>query len=418
MFFGVSVATVLVAGASTWGATMPLAASVIAAGQVVVESNVRRVQHPTGGVIADIRANDGDRVKAGDVLVRLDETVTRATLAVIEHQLNQFVVRQARLVAERDGLPHFKVPSQLNTEDPAIARTVAGERSLFTARQDAVTGLKSQYAERISQVREEIRGLTAQAASKREQIRLIQVELQGVRQLYQLQLVPLSRLTALERDAARLVGEEGQHVSDVARAKGRITETELQIIQVGQEQRREVATELRDVETKVTELVERHTAAFDQLKRIDIRAPQNGVVHQKSVHTIGGVINAGEQIMLIVPENDNLVVEVRIDPSNIDRLIPGQSVTIRFSAFSSASIPDVFGTFYRISADITRDPQTGAMYYLARISIPASELEKLGNKALVPGMPVETFIDTGSRTALAYLLKPIRDQVFRALRYD
>jgi HlyD family secretion protein len=254
--------------------------------------------------------------------------------------------------------------------------------------------------------------------SKREQTRLIQHELEGVRQLYRTNLVPLSRLTQLEREAARLLGEEGQHVADMARAKARITETELQMIQIGQEQRREVATELRDVETKVADLNERRIAAQDQLKRVELRAPQDGVVHQKAVHTVGGVVTAGEQMMLIVPETDGLVVEARIEPQMIDRLRVGQDVILRFSAFNSATTPDLFGRLTRVSADLTRDAQTGVSFYVARVTLGAGELDKLGDKGLVPGMPVEVFVQTGSRTAFAYLLKPIMDQLNRAFRHD
>lgn len=417
---GITALAVTLGTVGVWATTAPLAGAVIAQGQVVVESNVRRVQHPTGGVIAEINVNDGDHVKAGDIVVRLDETTTRASLAVIENQLNQLLVRQARLVAERDDIETPEVPEELATrvDEPAIARMIAGEANLLAARRKAIAGQLSQLRERIAQTREEIRGLKAQAESKREQIRLIQTELTGVRELYRNKLVPLSRLTALEREATRLAGEEGQHIADTARAHGRITETELQMIQLGQDQRREVATELRDVETKIADLVERRTAALDQLKRVDIRAPQDGIVHQKAVFTVGGVVAAGEQMMLIVPEKDGLVVDAHIEPQLIDRLHVGQDVTLRFSAFNSATTPDLSGTLTRVAADLTRDQQTGAQFYVARVNFSAGELAKLDGKALVPGMPVEVFIQTGSRTAFSYMLKPIEDQLNRAFRHD
>lgn len=416
---GVAVA-VLVATVGVWAATAPLAGAVVASAQVVVESNVRRIQHPTGGVVAEIKVNDGDRVHAGDVLVRLDETVTRANLAVVENQLNQLLARQARLEAERDSRPAPALPAALagRTEDPAIASIVEGEATLFRTRLESVAGLKSQLRERISQIAEEVRGLDAQISSKRKQIDFIQQELTGVRQLYVQQLVPYTRLASLEREAARLIGEEGQLIADTARAKGRATETELQILQIDQDQRKEVATDLRETEGKIAELMERRTAALDQLSRIEIRAPQDGIVHQKAVHTVGGVVAAGEQMMLIVPEKDGLVVEARIEPQMIDRLKPGQAAKLRFTAFDNTTTPDIDGTLTRISADLTKDAQTGISYYVARIGIADVEMTKLAGKRLVPGMPVEAQIQTGTRTAFEYLRKPLEDQLARTFRYD
>ena len=414
------VTLLLLAGTvGVWATTAQLAGAVIAAGQVVVESHVRRVQHPTGGVVGEILVNDGDRVKAGDVLVRLDETTARANLAMIENQINQLSARKARLEAERDGRATLALPDTLaaHAGEAAIASIIAGEKTLFTSRRTAREGQVSQLRERIAQIGEEISGLSAQVASKREQIRLIEIELEGVRKLYATNLVSLSRLTSLEREAARLSGEAGQLTAETARAKGRITETELQILQIDQEQRREVATELRDVETRLADLAERQVAAEDQLDRIDLRAPQDGLVHQKAVHTVGGVVSAGEQLMLIVPEHDGLVIEARIEPQMIDRLKVGQDVVLRFSAFDSATTPDLGGVLTRISADLTRDAQSGLSFYLVRIALKEGEQQRLGGKVLLPGMPVEAFIQTGERTALAYMVKPIRDQVMRAFRY-
>jgi len=265
-------------------------------------------------------------------------------------------------------------------------------------------------------LREEIRGLEAQAAAKRKQTALINQELEGVDRLYKQNLVPITRLTSLQREASRLDGEEGQLVASIAASRGKIAETELQIIQLVQDLKSEVAAELRDSQAKIGELVERKVAAEDQLRRVDIRAPQNGFVHQLAAHTIGGVINAGEPIMLIVPQADSLVVETRIAPQDIDQVHPGQRVSLRFSAFSQRTTPEIFGTVSRVSADLTREQQTNTSYYTVRVSIPEDELNKLEGKALIPGMPVEAFIQTGSRTALSYLVKPFEDQVARAFR--
>ena len=310
-------------------------------------------------------------------------------------------------------------------DNPDVAEVIAGERSLFEARRTAIEGQRAQLSERVTQLREEIRGLEAQAAAKRKQTGFINQELEGVEKLYKQNLVPITRLTSLQREASRLDGEEGQLVASIAGSKGKIAETELQIIQLIQDLKREVATELRDSQAKIGELVERKVAAEDQLKRIDIRAPQNGFVHQLAVHTIGGVINPGEPIMLIVPQADSLVVEARIQPQDIDQVRAGQQVSLRFSAFSQQTTPEIFGIVSRVSADLTRETQTNNLtretqtntaYYTLRITIAEEELRKLEGKALVPGMPVEAFIQTGSRTALSYLVKPFEDQVARAFR--
>ncbi|MFG1342655.1 HlyD family type I secretion periplasmic adaptor subunit [Xanthobacter autotrophicus] len=417
---GLGLLLILVGTVGVWATTAPLSGAIIAAGQVVVESNVRRIQHPTGGIVGAIYVNDGDRVKAGAVLVRLDETTARASLGMIDNQINQLNAREARLAAERDGLVDVPPPPSLAGQDdePALAKIRAGENALFRSRRMAREGQISQLRERISQVGEEITGLEAQNSSKREQIRLIELELVGVRKLYKDNLISLSRLTSLEREAARLSGEAGQLVAEIARAKGRITETELQILQIDQDQQREIATELREVEAKLAELAERHVAALDQLQRVELRAPQDGVVHQKAVHTIGGVVGPGEQIMLIVPERDGLVVDARVEPQMIDRLKMGQAVLLRFPAFDMATTPDLFGEITRISADLARDVQTGLSYYVVRIVLQPGEADKLGGKHLVPGMPVEAFIQTSARTAFKYLIKPLEDQVTRAFKYD
>ena len=417
--FGVATIAVLFGTVGLWAATAPLSGAVITSGKVVVESNVRRVQHPSGGVVAEIRVKDGDRVKAGDVLLRLDETNAKASLALIEIELLRFQARKARLEAERDGLPEPSLGNDLRdrADDPAVMRAVAGEMRLFRTRRTAADVQRAQFRERIMQSQEEIRGLTAQIDARRAQAILIEQELAGVRTLYDKSLVALSRLTALQREASRLVGERGSLISDTARIKGKIAEIELQIVQIDEDLRREVTTELREVDGKIADLSERRIAARDQLDRIEMRAPQDGLVHQRTVHTIGGVIGPAEQVMLIVPETDVLVVEARGEPAMIDRLRVGQAAMLRFPAFDSATTPDLKGSLIHVSADSSTDQQSGASFYTARIALDRSEIDRLGGKALLPGMPADAFIQTGSRTALAYLVKPIEDQLVRTFRY-
>jgi HlyD family secretion protein len=338
---GLSVLALLGGGMGGWAATAELSGAVMAPGSVVVDSNVKKVQHPTGGVVGEIRVRDGDRVNAGDLVVRLDETVTRANLAVVAKGLDELSARQGRLEAERDGLSMIKVRPELQarSSDTEIASLIMGEQSLFRLRREARDGLRAQLKQQIGQLHEQIVGLEEQASAKADEIKLIQNELGGVRELWRKNLVPITRVTQLEREATRLRGERGQLIASVAQARGRISETDLQIIQIDQELRSEVAKELREIQAKAAELVEKRVAAEDQLKRIDIRAPQAGVVHQLAVHTVGGVIAAGDPLMLIVPEADDLSIEVKIQPQDIDQMKIGQEAVLRLSAFSQRKTP-------------------------------------------------------------------------------
>ena len=412
------VVSVLVVGVGGWAATAVISGAVVASGSVVVDSNVKKVQHPTGGIVGELRVRDGDRVHAGDVVVRLDETVTRANLAIVTKGLGEMMARKARLESERDGLDTITFPAQLLAEadDPDRAAAMDSERKLFNLRKTARSGQKAQLRERIAQLGEEITGLAAQQNSKAKEIALIERELAGVRELWKQNLVQLTRLTALEREAARLDGERGQLVAASAQVKGKIAETALQILQIDQDIASDVAKELREVDGKIGELVERKVAAEDQLKRIDIRAPQDGTVFQLAVHTIGGVITAGDPIMLIVPEADNLSVEVKVNPQDIDQLQLNQKAILRFSAFNIRTTPEIEGVVTRISADTSTDQRTGQSYYTVRIAMAADQIERLGEVKLLPGMPVEAFMQTRDRTMLSYLIKPLHDQFLRAFR--
>ncbi len=417
---GLSVLVLLGGGMGGWAATTELAGAVVAPGSVVVDSHIKKVQHPTGGVVGAIRVRDGDRVQAGELVVRLDDTITRANLAVITKALNELAARQGRLEAERDGLSTISVRPELRgrSADQEIAMLLRGEQSLFKLRHEAREGLRAQLKERIGQLHEQITGLQEQTGAKADEIKLIQNELEGVRGLWRKNLVPISRVTQLEREATRLKGERGQLMATIAQAKGRISETELQNIQIDQDLRSEVAKELREIQAKSAELIEKRVAAEDHLKRIDIRAPQAGIVHQLSVHTVGGVIAGGDPLMLIVPEADELAIEVKVAPQDIDQLTIGQEAVLRLSAFNQRTTPQIKGTVSLVAADLTQDQKTGTVFYTARITVERDEMARLHGLKLVPGMPVEAFIQTGQRTALSYLIKPLSDQITRAFRED
>jgi len=395
-----------------------LSGALIAQGSVVVDSSVKKVQHPTGGIVGEVRVRDGDRVKQGDIVVRLDDTVTRANLAIVTKGLDELNARKARLESERDGANTVAFPASLldRADDPDIAALLGGERKLFELRSTARTGQKAQLRQRIEQLNEEVQGLKAQRESKEKETKLIEREKEGVNDLWKQKLVPLSKLTELERAAVRLEGEAGQLVAQAAQAAGKISETELQIIQVDRDLSSEVAKETREIDGKIGEFVERKVTAQDQLKRVDIRAPQDGMVFQSNVHTVGGVITAGDAIMMIVPDADNLTVEAKVNPQDIDQVRTGQTALLRMSAFNQRTTPEILGAVTSISADATTDQRTGQTYYTIRIAMPADEVAKLGQLRLVPGMPVEVFVQTGDRTMISYLVKPLQDQMMRMFR--
>jgi HlyD family secretion protein len=417
---GVAAALFLVGGLGGWAVVTELSGAVVAPGTVVVDSHVKKVQHPTGGVVGEIQARDGDRVRAGDIVIRLDETVAKANRAMVAKSLDELAARQARLEAERDGLKDLVLPSGLTPRaaEPELASLVQGERRLFESRREARAGQKAQLQERIAQLQEQIEGTHLQAGAKADEIKLIQDELVGVQELWRKNLVPITRVTALKREETRLRGERGQLISGVAQAKGRISETALQILQIDQDLRSEVSKELREVQAKAAELVERKVAAEDQLKRIEIRAPQDGVVHQSVVHTVGGVINAGEALMLIMPETDELSIEVKVAPQDIDQLQPGLDTVLRLSAFNQRTTPELKGKVSLIAADLVTDQRTGLAHYPVRIAFADGERERLGATRLMPGMPVEGFIQTGYRTVFSYLTKPLADHITRAFREE
>jgi HlyD family secretion protein len=418
MMAGFAISILMLGGLAAWAATTEIAGAVVTHGSVIVESSVKKVQHPTGGVVAQLYVHEGDEVKANQLLVRLDDTVTKANLQVISKLLDELEMRAARLRAERDGASELEVPASLDDrlDDPNVKRIVDGEKQLFLSRRDSIAKQIGQLRERIAQFDKEVVGVNAQIGAKGQEIALIKKELDGLKTLESKQLVTTNRINSLRREAARLEGERGQLVASVAKAQGMVSEVELKILGTEQQVKTEVVDELRQVESKESEAEERRIAAQDQLKRIDIRAPQAGEVLQLAVHTVGGVVTPGEALMYIVPENDKLVVEARVSPRDIDQVHMKQPAVIRLAAFDQRTTPELNGTVTGVSGDLSKDPVTGEGYFLARIALPDTELAKLGEHKLVPGMPADVQIRTADRTALSYLVKPLRDQIEKAFR--
>jgi HlyD family secretion protein len=401
-----------------WGALTEISGAVIAPGKLVVDSNVKKVQHPTGGVVGDLKVKDGDRVKKGDVVVRLDETQARTSLAIVTKALDEMEARQARLEAERDGADKVSFPADLVARrgEPEVAQVMASEQRLFELRRSAREGQKAQLLEQIDQLRQQITGNEEQVAAKTKEIDWNQQELGGVRGLWKDKLVPFSRVTTLERDSARLHGERGALTASIAQAKGRISEIQLKILQIDEDLRTETGKELAEIRAKKAELTERRVAAEDQLKRIDLVAPQDGKIFQQAVHTIGGVIQAGEVLMLVVPDADELIIEAKVAPQDVDQIHVGQRAVVQFAAFNRRTTPELIGEVVGIGADITQDDRRNEAYYAVRIRISDKEMARLEGLQPMAGMPVEVFIQTSPRTVASYLTKPLREQFDRAFR--
>ncbi|MEE4016089.1 HlyD family type I secretion periplasmic adaptor subunit [Roseibium sp. FZY0029] len=413
MLFALLLTIVIIGGIGGWAAFTEISGAVVSSGTIVVESNIKQVQHREGGIVRDIRVKNGDVVEAGDLLIRLDDTVTRANHAVITKQLTDLTAQELRLAAERDDLRAIEWPEQRVASLGDVER---GQQLLLEARQNSKEGRKNQLEEQIRQFNKQTEGLEAQVAAKTSEIELIGEELGDLGGLLDKQLVSKSRVTALRREKARLDGEYGNLIALIARTREAISERQIQILQIEETYRAEVLENLQEVRSRIAQLEEQKIAAEDELTRVDILAPRNGYVHQLAVHTIGGVIAPGETIMQIVPREDQLIVETQVRPVDIDQMSPGQHARIRFPSFDQRTTPELNADLLTISADLNQDERTGMSFYVARLVIDESELTKLGDQALVPGMPVETFLQTGDRTVLSYLVKPIRDQIAHALR--
>jgi HlyD family secretion protein len=421
---GCTALVLAVGGFGGWASTTEIAGAVIATGSVVVESNVKKVQHLNGGIVGEILVKEGSVVEPDQVLMRLDDTLTRANLGVVQSQLDLYVAREARLMTERDGLTNIALlhGATADAKRETAEAAIAGERKLFQSRREGLEGQRAQLRERVAQTTEEIRGLTAQQHSKEGEIGYVGEELSSVSDLYAKNLVSLARLKQLQRDQARLQGERGQLIADVARSRAKIAETQLQILQLDQDFRTEVLKDLRETQAKIAELQERANAASDELRRTELRAPQAGVVYQLQVHTIGGVIGKGETVMQIAPRAEPLIVEAKVAPQDIDQVEIGAPVRIRIDAGNRRTTPELNGRVTVLSPDLAHDqsaPPTGLPnqpYYLARVNLAEADLKSIGDLQLVPGMPVEVYIRTQDRTPLDYLLKPLREQIARTFR--
>jgi HlyD family secretion protein len=401
-----------------WAAATTVSSAVIAPGQFVVDGSVKKVQHPTGGIVGQLLVREGDQVAQGDLLIRLDETVTRANLQVVVRQLLELASRKARLEAERDELNEISHPPEIAAQlsDPEVARIVAAEQRLFEARRGARDSQRAQLSKRVGQLQNEIVGLRSQLNANAHERQIIAEELKGVRELFAKQLTPIMRLNGLERQAVSLHGQTGQLTSSIAQTEGKIAEIELQIVQTGEDLRAAIQKELRETDGKFAELSERRVTAEDQLKRIELRAPIAGTVHQLAVHTVGGVITPAEPAMLIVPTQEELILEAKVPPQDRDLLQPGQTAVVRVRTSNQRNTPELNGTLARVAADVSKEASATAPTYTVWVNIPREEMKRLGSVSISAGMQADVFIEIGSRSPLNYLLRPLSDQVSRAFR--
>ena len=415
---GLYVVLVAVGLAGTWAGFVPLSGAVMASGSVVTASNVKKIQHPAGGVVREILVRDGSKVNSGDVLLKLDPTNVRANLQIAAKRLLETRALIRRLTAERDGAADAALllaPIEGISEAEATA-VLAAQRSLFEARDKARGQQTALQRIQLDELQHSIESSRSQLASRQDERGMVATELTGIEALFRDKLVTVSRVMALRRDQARLDGDAGALQASIAETQSKIAETKLQLARQREDFQMQVLADLREAEGKESELVEQHAMALEQLREIDIRAPQAGTIHDLSVHTLGGVVGPGEALMLIAPDSDDLQVEAQLQPKDIDQVTPGQTAMLRFAAFDRNSTPELRGTVSYVSPDTTRDPRSNAALYTTRISIPAEEVRRLGDLHLIAGMPAEIYLVTESRTALTYLTKPLFDQVHRMFR--
>jgi membrane fusion protein len=410
----------LVCGIGGWAATTELSSAVIGEGVIVVDGDVKKVQHLTGGIVSELLVAENDHVTAGQVLIRLDGTTTRANLSIVESTLAQLYARRARLKAERIGAESFEVEENISdlTSSTSAEKLLDGEQKLFDSRRTALIGMKSQLASRKDQLGEQVKGLVVQINATNDALGLIEQELEGIDTLYKKGLVTLQRLNTLKRARADLQGNSGQEIAAKAEAEGKAIEIDRQSIQLDEDRRSEIAKDLTDVEAQIAEYEERRGTALDQLHRLDITAPLTGRVHELSVHTVNGVIDPGQTLMLVVPENNELMVEAKVATRDIDQVHVGQSVDVRFSAFDQRTTPDVSGEITSIAPDIVKDERTGISYYPLRVKPKAESIARMKTIKLYPGMPAEVFIKIGDRTVISYLTKPLTDQMQHVFRQE
>jgi len=399
-----------------WAGLAPLDSAVLAQGYLTVKSSRKTVQHLEGGIVRELMVHDGDHVKAGDTLMRLDDTQARAQLEAARSQLIAAQALEARLIAERDDRNDVTFgKSDFPEDDKRVQEARNSERQIFIAQRNARLGEIEVLKNKSAELEQQIRGFSAIIQSKQGLSQSYGSEIKDLSELLKQGYVNNERLRDQERNLSRLQAEIADQQSAIARAKVQMGETKLQILQTTQKFKSDVANKLAETQSRIYELRERVGALQDLVNRTVIKAPVDGMVMGLAVHTIGGVVAPGTHLLDIVPIGADLVVEVEVQPNDIDRIELGKLAEVRFSAFKNATTPILEGEVIYISADRFTNERTGAPYYLARVALTEKGRADLGRRELVPGMPAEVLINTGARTLLNYLLKPARNAMARSM---
>jgi HlyD family type I secretion membrane fusion protein len=413
---GVVLALCLVVGCGGWAALARLEGAVVTTGSVKVDQNLKEVQHRDGGIVKTLTVRQGDLVKEGQILATLDDVQIRAELLIVKSQLAESLGRKARLIAERDNLASIAFANDIKLLAASADSIIHGETRLFDGNRLGRESQKEQFELSIVQTAEEIKGMEARLAAKKEEIELVGAEREKLQMLFDKKIVDYSRVYTAHRDWARILGEHGEITAGIARAKGKASEIRVQIIAVDQNASTEAQRDLRTVDARISELNERKLAIEDRLSRTEIRAPVAGYVNELFVYTIGGVITPAARLATIVPENAELRFEVKILPVDIDQVREGQSARVRLTAFNRTTTPEIKAKVTMVSPASAKDPANGQEHYIAYVQIVEDALPQLKGIRLVPGMPAEVYISTQERTAASYLTKPFVDQMNRAFR--
>jgi HlyD family type I secretion membrane fusion protein len=420
---GAGVVVLLFGGGGLWMATAPLNAAATAPGMVSADSQNKTIQHLEGGIIKAIMVEEGTKVDTGQVLVQLDDTRANASFQLVVGQLWAALALDARLAAERDGSAGVTFAPELlaRRDDPAIAKIIQTQVQIFEARRDSLAGEAAILRQRVSEYREEVAGLQAQAVAIEQQIALIAVEMKDITGLVEKGLAPKPRLLALQRNASQLEGQKGQAAAQIARSRQNIGELTLQIEQLSAERLNEVVDGLRDVEGQIADLQQNRLAAEDTMSRLAIRAPQPGTVVRLLFHTVGGVVAPGTPVLEFVPRDDKLIIEARLKPEDIGFVQVGMSAEVRIHAYNQRRLPIILGKVTYVSADRimearSADKAAEQAYYMTRVEVDPESLKDLPSAKLYPGMAADVVIETGERTALDYLLTPVTTSMRKAFR--
>ncbi len=411
----------LVLGIGVWAMNTQIAGAVIASGKIQVEVNRQVIQHPNGGVVGKINVRDGDIVKAGDILLKFDDSRLKSELSIIESQYYEILARLALFEAERDDAGDLNYDAELITQsknNQNIQALMDGQISFFAARRISLDQQKEQLSEQAAQLGRQIDGVKAQITANEIQLSLLQEELLSAQALLDKGLAQASRVLALRREDARIAGQVGSLAADLGRLNAGINGINIQLVQLGTARREKAIENLRDISYRKIELSERRAAILQTLSRLDVRTPMAGTVYGNQIFALQSVVQPAQPMMYIIPNNLPLVVQAQVEVIHIDQVYIGQDATLNFAAFSQRTTPQIFGTVTKLSADVLTDPVTGANYYQVELIPKTGEIAKLGDLELVPGMPVEAFLKTNERSTFTYLVKPVMDYFNKAFREE